>query len=630
MKKFFLLCVLAISADFAISQVREVKGEYRISSVTLYRTQALTVREVEVPDNSSGELAVEISDLPASIVPGSLFASSEKLKIRSVRYFTEKILVDLPEDEIANAEDRIKQINVAKKTLESRRELIESKSDFLSQIELQYVAKLGPSAVALAKDEIQVSGFDFKSISDMTDFVFKQRELLSEKSIEFDEEGRKLDEQLEKEKEKLEALKHASPENVATELNAQASQTIERNMSRKAIVYLAKEEMGQATFQLSYLIWAASWSPVYNMRVTGEAKELNVEYLAHVTQTSGEDWNGVSLSLSTATPNMNAEIPILAPLRVKLLPTENVGQVAGKKYLQHENLSAAAWRHQTSNISDFRQGKPGNIEKSQLKLNIGANALQTIEFSNKKNILRRWYQDLRKMEQQMAVEYIIPGTVTLSSRDDRQMVQILSKSLECSMYYQAVPLLGGYVSRGITVRNTIDQPLLAGEYSAFIDGQYVGRGYVPVTVTGQNLRLGFGIDPQLRCRRELLDKVSSKSWGERTETYKYQIALDNFKSRDVAVRVLDRVPVTKDKGLQITLKEGKDKLSDDPEYRELDLPKGILRWDIKLPASSSGAKSTRFDYSYDLEFDSDMQISAEGREIQERIEQDIMEVNFRR
>ena len=285
---------------------------------------------------------------------------------------------------------------------------------------------------------------------------------------------------------------------------------------------------------------------------------------------------------------------------------------------------------QHGTIAKFQKKSGQSYAAYNYSLNVGANDRQGLEFRNKKETLKRWAEGVRQIEQQMAVEYKIPDTVTLASRNDNQMVQILSKDLACDLYYEAVPLLASYVSRGVEAKNTIDQPLLAGKYSAFIDGQYVGAGQVPVTATGQRLMLGFGVDPQLRCRRELADKTGDKSWGNRVETYKYNLILDNYKSTPVAIRLLDRIPVTNDKGLAITLKAGKETLATDADYRELDMPKGILRWDITLPASTSGAKATKFAYSFDMKFDSDMQISTQGREIMEQLKMDVDAMQMRR
>lgn len=610
-----------VTALNASADVKKMSVKSKITHVTLYRSQALITRNISVP-NKTGELALLIEKLPSSIVPGSLFASSKDLKVRSVRYLTELIPQKLPTDKIAQLEAKVTAANVAKLIISNKMSLLEEKKGYLISVERQYIAKLGPSKTAITEEQIAISGFDFNSISKMTDFIFKQLTAITNEKLKFDAETRKLDTAIKKYQQQLNALRYGNPEGTVTQ------RAINRNVIHKAIVYVAKLKAGKSTLSLSYLVNNAGWRPAYNMRISGKGNKLNLEYLAHVRQLSREDWNGVKLTLSTATPNMNAEIPILAPMWVRL--TESGKR---KKYhfsINTSNQLAKNFRSQMQTISQFQQRSGKDGMNYNLALNSGAWNRQKLEFSNDKKVLLRWKEGVRKIEQQMAVEYRISDTVTLASRDDNQMVQILSKSLSCSLYYEAVPLLAGYVSRGIESKNTINQPLLAGKYSAFVDGQYVGSGTVPVTATGQTMDVGLGIDPQLRCRRELTDKLADKSWGSRTETYKYCMTLENYKSTQVKIRLLDRIPVTKNKELEITLKTGGNKLSKDADYREFDLPKGILRWDITLPASSSGAKATKLDYSFDMKFDSDMQISGFGNQMKEKLRYELMNLKMRK
>jgi hypothetical protein len=44
-------------------------------------------------------------------------------------------------------------------------------------------------------------------------------------------------------------------------------------------------------------------------------------------------------------------------------------------------------------------------------------------------------------------------------------------------------------------------------------------------------------------------------------------------------------------------------LSKDPQYLRVDRPKGILRWDVQVPASASGEKAHLLTYKYTVEFD---------------------------
>lgn len=623
-----LLGVMFI-ANLATGQVKQVSGKNRITHVTLYRSQAMVSREVEV-GNEKGELAILIEDLPTSIDPESLFATSDILKIRSVRFFTEYITNKVQKSELSNLKKHISDIEILKTKVQSERLLIASKKKFIEQLEAKYISRLGPSITPLTKTEIKVSGFDFKTIEKMTEFIFKRKEDLAKQSQVMEDKIRDFDSQIKSLYEKMSALQHGS--SIATN-NEQRQRLIPQNrkMLRKAMVYASKKDAKAAKLTLNYLVHNAGWSPTYNMRISDNANSLNLEYLAHVRQLTGEDWNQTKLTLSTATPNMNAELPILAPLWTRLVNFDNITKGASIS----DNRLMKNWKNQKTMNAKFQQRSfksqsKVNYDSYNIDLNGNANDRQGLEFNTKQEILQRWYEGIRKVTQQIAVEYKIPDTITLASRKDNQMVQILTTSLNCKLYYEAIPLLSNYIFRGIEAINTINRPLLGGKYSAFIDGQYVGAGTLPLTVTGQTLSLGFGVDPQLKCTRELIDKTGDKSWGSRIETYKYLFTIDNFKSKQISIHLLDRIPVTKDKGLQITLKTGKDDLSKNKDYLKFDYTKGLLRWDLDLQPATSGSNATTLNYSFDMKFDSDMHISTKGQQIQQELKKDLNKLKMRR
>jgi uncharacterized protein (TIGR02231 family) len=605
---------------YAAGEAKEVTVNSRVSRVTLYRTQALVSREIDVP-TGTGEMALVVNNLPGSIVADSLFASGS-VKVRSVRYLTELIPVKLPTDKITALEDKLEKLGFNRKDLAVKRALISKKQAYLEKIEQQYISKLGPVSTPLKGKEVKISGFDFDTIGKMTEMIFKQQSEITTRSLEFDSEERKITASMLEIQNELKAIQHEST-------NKNQRRFKGKKMLRKAIIYIAGIKK-KSSLSLSYLVQNANWDPAYNMFTTSEGTNLNLEYLAHITQTTGEDWNGVKLILSTANPNINAENPILVPMWVNLSAQQRNNSYYKLSKLS-SNLLAINSKAQMRNISRIQ----GSLnEKKNFGYNVSLNQSawqrQNLEFQVKKEVIRHWNRELRKMQEWVAVEYKIPDSVTLASRKDHQMVQILSKDMKSSLFYEAVPLFSSYVSRGIEVKNIIDQPLLAGKYSAFIDGQFVGKGNIPVTATGQTLTLGFGFDSQLRCRRELVDKTQDKSWGSREEKYQYCLAIDNYKHRPVKVRLLDRIPVTNNKELTISMVDGKKQLSKNPEYIEQEKPKGILRWDILLPSSSSGAKATKINYSFTMKFDSDMKISGMDSRINDQLRKDLVRYKSRR
>ena len=65
--------------------------------------------------------------------------------------------------------------------------------------------------------------------------------------------------------------------------------------------------------KISYNIQNAGWFPIYDLKAENINSPINLEYKAHVFQSSGCDWTDVSLILSTSDPNTNNEKPIVNP-----------------------------------------------------------------------------------------------------------------------------------------------------------------------------------------------------------------------------------------------------------------------------------------------------------------------------
>ena len=162
--------------------------------------------------------------------------------------------------------------------------------------------------------------------------------------------------------------------------------------------------------------------------------------------------------------------------------------------------------------------------------------------------------------------------------------------------------------------------------AANLDGRFVGRGIIPTVARGEAFVMGFGADPQLRTRRELVDRTANVQGGNREIALTYRLTLENFKDSAVTVRLMERTPVPRRKAdLRVTLGELKTPLSTDALYERLEKPKGILRWDIKLAANAAGEEAETIEYSTKLEFDRDLQLTSppgvKDKEAQEEFDQ---------
>lgn len=93
------------------------------------------------------------------------------------------------------------------------------------------------------------------------------------------------------------------------ELNKKVSQ--ENKTFSKISIAIDSETAIDATYEVSYFVSSAGWSPLYDFRVNSVKDPLNIIYNANIYQSTGEDWKNVNLTLSTNTPSVSNSKPEL-------------------------------------------------------------------------------------------------------------------------------------------------------------------------------------------------------------------------------------------------------------------------------------------------------------------------------
>jgi uncharacterized protein (TIGR02231 family) len=80
-----------------------------------------------------------------------------------------------------------------------------------------------------------------------------------------------------------------------------------------AVVHVDLERAGRVDVDLSYLVTGASWAPRYDLRGDADGDRVELALSAMVEQRSGEDWDGVQLTVSSAQPGLGTVVPALDP-----------------------------------------------------------------------------------------------------------------------------------------------------------------------------------------------------------------------------------------------------------------------------------------------------------------------------
>jgi len=593
--------VLAAASVASVASAAPVRTAGEITSVTLYRGQALVTRSVPLPA-AAGELEIIVPDLPARIVSGSVGASAEAagVRIRSVRYRAQAV-ARAPDKAVADLDAKIKQVAAKIHENGEMRALLRAKDKHLDRLEA--------FAAPTAQVEMSKGVLNPDTLAKISGFILQQREAFTVERIKLHQAAQALSEDL------------ALLKRKRAELARGRGQT-----RREAVVFVSKAGAGAGAIEVSYLVGSANWSPTYNVRLTAGGKTVQVECLAQVSQMSGEDWPKVALTLSTATPATNAQSPLLVPMWVSLVapparkkPRSTLGLADGGFLAQKKHLT----RSQTAAMAAYNTA---GDNRANWELNRLAAEEQRLELNVKQDLVQAARRVARAEAEALAVSHQLPGRMNLASRSDRQLVEIARLELPAEIYHEAIPLLGTYVYRVARVKNTGATPLLAGPYSAYVGGEFVGRGTVPVVARGQSCAIGLGVDAQLRCRRELVNKSDKISWGSRVQEFHYRLRLENFKDHAVPVRLIDRMPATKSAGVvKISLTRPAEKLSIDPVYVRDDKPRGLLRWDLQLAAGAAGAKARHVDYHFEMKYAKDAHV---GREAAGMLRE--MEADFRK
>lgn len=87
---------------------------------------------------------------------------------------------------------------------------------------------------------------------------------------------------------------------------------------RKAALFTLKptKEGGPAKVSLSYLVMGARWSPAYALHLDRKKNEARLDVRAAIAQSTGEDWTGVRIALSSTPFARPCDLPELSSLRI--------------------------------------------------------------------------------------------------------------------------------------------------------------------------------------------------------------------------------------------------------------------------------------------------------------------------
>ena len=342
----------------------------------------------------------------------------------------------------------------------------------------------------------------------------------------------------------------------------------DRRTQLNAVIDIGVKQAGTIQVRLTYLVSNASWLPTYSIRANNAGDKITVEYDAELWQRTGENWTDVSMTLSTAQPQRATTPPMPSPWYVDVFvppPPPSAGPSGGGRGF----------------AADYSKNTPHRVSRgAEVMMDVDQMVVEAASASATVN------------NDGPAVSFTLPRTITVpSNREDKQTTSLGAFETEAEMFHVAVPMFTDATFIRSNVTNTSDYILLPGKAASFHGSDYVGKTSLPTIAPNETFPLDLGIDPVVTATRILLEKESTSTglFGSGKQTlYEYRITLSNGHDEAIDVHVWDRYPVSRNEDIEVKLDNLSSPLSTHKRYVDSEKPLGLLRWDLAIPANSTG------------------------------------------
>jgi uncharacterized protein (TIGR02231 family) len=523
-----LLATTFISSAWA----DDIKMVSHVDAVTVYPQGADVVRVGELPVQA-GEHTLVLDDLPGTIDAQSIRVEGSGgagLEIASV----DSKLVQLSSVDIDEKRGAID--NDIEKLTDERSALDQVITD--SEYQKKLLLSLADKQLVPAASTDTVKAVDATQLGGLVDLVGARLSSISKTIHDAQVRQRDIDKQV--------ADLQVKVQDLAPEASAHVQVSI----------HIAASAATTGKFKLSYRVQEAGWIPFYDVRMTLPTKvvaaKLNIVRRAEVTQLTGESWNDVALTLSTARPMGATAAPELGE--------DEIGaQVA---VLLNGSVAESAPAIAENDVGDLKKDKSEMFDAAKP----AAPILQ------------------RQAQIQMAgfnANYIIPGHVTVDNTGTAKKVRISTDEFDAKLQAIAVPRLDptAYLTAKFTVKG--DAPLLPGVVNLYRAGMFMGQGSLPLLSAGDEGKLGFGVDDLIKIKRAEVKRNSGDEGiltTSHVQTLAWDMSVTNLHDTMIPVTVIDRAPFSTQTAVTVeALPDATPATIKDFEKR-----RGVLAWSFDL------------------------------------------------
>lgn len=301
--------------------------------------------------------------------------------------------------------------------------------------------------------------------------------------------------------------------------------------------------------RLSYQVRGPSWQPGYRATLDTRNNTVRLERQALVVQNTGEDWNAVSLVLSTGRPGSASSGRLPGDWRVDIAPPVVHAVPPAPPAPAMAAVSRQALAAKSAEVED--RAAPA----------LGVSAADT----------------------GYASEFTVAQPITVPTGGQSVSLALDEYRADAKVRTRTAPM---QETAAYLVADIAPPPGVwpAGRLSLYRDGAYVGAGhFAPETLASQGL--AFGRDERVRVRVEPPEQHSGSggfisSQNERRDTRRFVV--ENRHNSSIALQVLDAAPISQNEQVRV-----QSSYQPEPATTRWDNRPGLVEWALTLPAGAS-------------------------------------------
>lgn len=530
--RFTCTAVLMLSPAMVFpAQAKDIVVDSRVSAATIYNDRASVTRSatVEIP---AGEHVLIFNGLPLSIFTNSLRADGKSKAevmfgaLAHKRESSETYVVPREKElnlQIEALQDQIKVHNADKQALNVGRAFLES---------------LGKNAALRTDEEIAKLELEPQSWGAAADSLSMKMAANLKEDLALGFKIRDANNKIQKLRNDLRGLRTGQKQSYSVSLPFEA------------------DKPSTLSVDLSYQISNVSWEPIYDARLDVKTGALQLVQYGSVWQRTGEDWDDVSLTLSTAQPSRGAGLPDLNTHWLSIYEARKKHSRQVNNFADEKSMAASAPLMKRMMESDsIMEAMPAMVEDKEVS-----------------------FQSAQINTDGFVGEYKITGPATVKADGTKAKLLVGSFDTDSKLQVQVKPQIStdAYLVAKTTLKG--EAPVLPGQINLFRDGAYIGQSYMSMLRPGDEADLAFGIDDNVTVKRNVLMDESSESGLITKDSIierHYVTKVKNLHKDDVEVAVLETVPASTDERIRVEIIKDKTTAG----YKsDLDDIKGLTRW----------------------------------------------------